>query len=269
MKQFLLAGLMDMVWHTVFGIEITIDALLSPSHLLLSIGSIMLLTSPVRSWWHVGGRGRRAVAGVLALALGTTSASVFLSYVSYFEHVNAVLPYHGVIDSPRYSMAVIGVAGYLVTTMTMVVPLLYAHRRAATPGLAVALVACVGGFPLIANEFHGLMTAGVVAAVAAAALVDLLLVRLDAARGVDARGRLPLAAGLFAALVTSAHLLAVHLYEGIRWPAELWTGSVVTATAVAAIVGGLAGRPIVQQVVRPAEVQPVGGQPAGGQPTGV
>jgi hypothetical protein len=238
---FLLAGLMDMVWHTVFGVEITIDALLSPSHLLLSIGSIMLLTSPTRSWWHTGGRGRRAAAGIFALGLGTTSASVFLSYVSYFDHVNAVLPYDGVIDSPRYSTAVIGVVGYLVTTMAMVVPLLLVlQRRAAAPGLATALVACVGTFPLITSEFPALHTAGVIAAVAAAALVDLVLVRVDAVRGLAAYGRLPLAAALFAVLVTSAHLLAAHLVDGIRWPAELWTGSIVTATVVAAVVGGLA-----------------------------
>jgi hypothetical protein len=239
---FLLAGLMDMVWHTVFGVEVTLDALLSPSHLLLLIGTVMLLTSPVRSWWHAGGRGRRAAGAVFGLALGTTAASVFLGYVSYFEHVYAVLPYDGVLESPSSTTAVVGVAGYVVTTTMMVVPLLLTYqRRAATPGLATALVACVGTFPLITHEFPALDTVGVAGSVAAAALADLILVRLDAVRGLNAYGRLPLAAGLFAALVTSGHLLAVHLYDGIRWPAELWTGSIMTATVVAAVVGGLAG----------------------------
>jgi hypothetical protein len=255
---FLLAGLMDMVWHTIFGIEVTIDALLSPSHLLLVTGSVMLLTSPTRSWWHAGGRGRRAAGGVFGLALGTTAASVFISYVSYFEHPNAVLPFDGVIDSPSSTTAAVGVASYLVTSTMMVIPLLLTYqRRAAAPGLATALVACVGMFPLITNEFPGLGIAGLAPSVAAAVLVDVILVRLDAVRGLDAPGRLPLAAGLFAALVTSAHLLGVHLYDGIRWPVELWTGSIMTATIVAAVVGGLATRPVARPAARPA-AQPTG-----------
>jgi hypothetical protein len=240
---FMVAGFFDMIWHTVFGIETSIDALLSPSHLLLSAGSVMLMTSPVRSWWAAGGGGLRAACGAVALALGTTSVSIFLGYAVAFEHVNAVEPYNGERLSEGYTAAARGVAAYVITTAILVVPLLLAHRRRATFGVGTALVAWVALFPVVVNEFHQPQATGAFAAIAAAILADWLLVRLDRWRGPDAIGRLPIAGAVFAGLVTTAHLLAVHLDSGIRWPVELWTGSVFTTVAVAAVLGGLATRP--------------------------
>ncbi len=240
---FLVAGFFDMIWHTVFGVETSIDALLSPSHLLLSTGSVLLLTSPVRSWWAAGGGGLRAVAGATALALATTSVSVFVGYAVSFGHVEAVLPYSGEQDTPGYTAAARGVAAYVVTTALLVIPLLMAHRRRATFGVGTALVAWVAVFPLLTHEFPRPDTSGAFAAIAAAVLADWLLIRLDARRGTDAPLRLPIAGAVFAGLVTAAHLAAVHIDSGIEWPVELWTGTVVTAIAVAALLGGLATRP--------------------------
>lgn len=232
-----------MGWHETFGIETSIDALLSPSHLLLCVGSVLLLTSPVRSWWAAGGGGRRAASGAVALALGTTSASVFLGYVLMFEYVGPVLPYDGEIGSPGYSAAARGVASYVITIALLVVPLLMAHRRRATPGVATALVAWVSLFPVLTHEFPRPQTSAAFAAIAAAILVDWILVRMDRWRGFDAPLRLPVAGAIFAGLVSSAHLVALQVDSGIRWPVELWTGVVVTVVAVAALLGGLAARP--------------------------
>ena len=44
-----LGGVLDLLWHTAFGI----DALLSPSLLVLFVGGMLLLTAPVcRAWPH-------------------------------------------------------------------------------------------------------------------------------------------------------------------------------------------------------------------------
>jgi hypothetical protein len=244
MVIFLVAGIADMAWHEVLGIETSIDALLSPSHLLLCVGSVLLLTSPARSWWAAGGGGGlRAGSGAVALALATTSASVFLGYVSMFDNVDAVRPYDGEIDSAGYTAAARGVASYVVTIALLAVPLLMAHRRRATFGLGTALVAWVSLFPAVTHELPRLQTVAALAAIAAAVLADWLLVSLDRWRGRDAPLRLPVAGAVFAGLVSSAHVAAVHLEGDVQWPAELWTGVVVTGVAVGAVLGGLAARP--------------------------
>lgn len=43
------SGAVDMFWHLAFGIEESIDALLSPPHLGLAVGFVLLLTGPLRS----------------------------------------------------------------------------------------------------------------------------------------------------------------------------------------------------------------------------
>ncbi len=43
---FAFAGVGDMIWHIVFGIERSVDALLSPTHLLLATGGILMVTGP-------------------------------------------------------------------------------------------------------------------------------------------------------------------------------------------------------------------------------
>ena len=59
-------GLLDMAWHLAFGVETGLDALVSPTHLLLLVGGILLVASPVRSALVADRPGHGAA--VLALA---------------------------------------------------------------------------------------------------------------------------------------------------------------------------------------------------------
>lgn len=42
-------GIADSLWHTFFGVEVDLEALLSPAHLLLFAGATLILTTPVRA----------------------------------------------------------------------------------------------------------------------------------------------------------------------------------------------------------------------------
>jgi len=60
---FAIGGVGDGIWHTVFGVESGLDALLSPTHLLLFVGLVSILTAPARALWldpapRQGWRGR-------------------------------------------------------------------------------------------------------------------------------------------------------------------------------------------------------------------
>ncbi|MGY0235187.1 hypothetical protein [Longispora urticae] len=243
---FFFAGNLDLVWHSVFGIETDLDALFSPTHVGLAIGSGLLLTSPLRSWWAAGSTGTlRTAAGVGALVLGTTSTAVFLIYASAFQTVQPTVPYAGAQGTPGYLAAAMALTAYLVTTALLVLPLtLVLRRRAAVPGAATALVAVVAAFAVGLLDLPRTQTVAALAAVGGAIAVDLLLGYLDRTRGLDAPLRLPVAGAVFAAVVWSAHLLALDLVAGVRWPVELWSGTVVMSAAVGALIGGLAARPV-------------------------
>jgi hypothetical protein len=243
---FLFAGGADAAWHTAFGIEVNIEALLSPSHLALAVGSVLFLSSPTRSWWAQGcPTGWRAAPGVWALALTTASAAVFFGYASPFYPAAATAHFDkGQPGSHAYAVASLGLAGYVVTTVVLVVPLLLIYRRRAVPGMLTAPVAAVALFAISGREFPATETAGVVAAIIAAALVETVLFGLDRRRGADAALRLPIAGAVTATLLWSAHLLGLQLAAGIAWPLDLWSGTVVVTAAVGALIGGLAARPV-------------------------
>jgi hypothetical protein len=86
---FALGGGADLAWHEIFGIETGIDALLSPSHLLLAFSTALIFSGPIRSiaaqygpdqggWKHVG-------PVVPALLATLTLLGFFLAYAQPIE----------------------------------------------------------------------------------------------------------------------------------------------------------------------------------------
>src|SRR5579884_2236834 len=48
---FIIGGVGDLVWHTLFGFEIGIAPLLSPTHLLLALSGFLIMSGPLRAAW--------------------------------------------------------------------------------------------------------------------------------------------------------------------------------------------------------------------------
>ena len=244
---FLFAGLGDMVWHETIGFEVGLNAAFSPSHMVLVIGAMLMLTSPMRSWWAAGaGGGLRAGTGVASLALTAMGAIILLWHSIAFAAAHPTTAYEPVdnrTDRVEHILAVQGVGSYVITTLLIAIPVLMAHRRRATPGAAVAVVGGVALFTLASLGFPGVPVAGALGAVAGAALADVVMERLDAARGTDAPLRMPIAGAVLTAAVWTGHLVGLHLAEGLRWPVEMWTGLVVLCAVLGALLGGLLTRP--------------------------
>ena len=71
---FIAGGGLDLVWHTLFGVEVSLDALVSPTHLILALGAALVFSGPIRSVayrskWDTGGWRKvgPAVAGITAM----------------------------------------------------------------------------------------------------------------------------------------------------------------------------------------------------------
>lgn len=74
---FVVGGGLDLAWHTIFGIEASLDALVSPTHLVLALGAALVCSGPIRSvasrygpeagGWRHAGPAVFAVTAVLAL----------------------------------------------------------------------------------------------------------------------------------------------------------------------------------------------------------
>src|SRR5438034_11166723 len=56
---FALGGVADLVWHVLFGVEVSVDALLSPTHLALACPGVLIVAGCLRSACRGPARGTR------------------------------------------------------------------------------------------------------------------------------------------------------------------------------------------------------------------
>lgn len=87
MGLFLLGGLLDFAWHELFGIEVNLEALLSPTHLLLATSGVLVFSAPLRAayarltpaqargWWALG-----------PLVLAATFVLALFTFFTQFAH---------------------------------------------------------------------------------------------------------------------------------------------------------------------------------------
>lgn len=243
-------GLGDLLWHTSLGIEVSVEALLSPTHLLLMTGALfVLLVAPVAAARRLGaGPGFRALLpALLGVSLATALVAFFLSFA------------WGVVD-PAPSAAVpaaaldeqaaghfeaermlgSGILTRLITTAVLLTPILMLVRRWWLPfGSLTLFFAIVNG--LVAVLYAGLAPLSLtLGALLVGLLADVLLALLGPQ--LRSRGRLlTFAAGVPAALwAVNFGVLAVS--EAVRWPPELWSGTIVLAAGTGAALALLSSR---------------------------
>src|ERR1700716_4070271 len=108
-----IGGVIDMFWHLRFGIEVRLQALISPPHLLLMLALGLIVTGPLRAAW------RRPVMSAPFTAV--ISASLLLSmFTSFYQFgqplVNTLASTKAVApDTIRY-LQQLGILGIMVQT---------------------------------------------------------------------------------------------------------------------------------------------------------
>ncbi len=82
-----IGGVSDMIWHVLFGFEGNIDALLSPSHLLIFTGIALVVSGPVRAAWHrPDGASPARLLHHLPMLASVSLLLTLLTFVTMFLH---------------------------------------------------------------------------------------------------------------------------------------------------------------------------------------
>ncbi|MGH8929872.1 MAG: hypothetical protein ACRDZO_04340 [Egibacteraceae bacterium] len=233
---FAAGGAGDLAWHQVFGIEQELDALFSPTHIMLLAGMALIVTSPLRAAWaapddHDADRLRTFLPVVLSLALSTALISFFLMWTSAFLDSSPVVsaarwraewgPYPG--DGRMIEQ---GLTSVIITNLVLIAPLLYLIRRWLPPFGAVTVLfsfVAVLTSALVAFE----MAWSIVPAVVAGLAADLLIRRVRPSTERPAAYRA--VAVLVPAILWSVYYLTLGLRDPIVWVPELWSGTIIYA----------------------------------------
>ncbi|WP_346769035.1 hypothetical protein [Crystallibacter degradans] len=235
---FALGGLLDLAWHELFGIEVALDALVSPTHLLLGAGGMLILGTGVRSQRAVRPSRPWAAPAMLSLLLVTGLAAFFLVYTSAFMFSAPLMEFVPVPEgAPGHEEAelpvIAALGGYIVTTMLLIVPILYVLASGSRiPRLTVtAVVSTVAWLSVGIASLPSAAVAGALGATVAAVLTDLALARVPVEL---TRRWLPVAAAGIAVFIWAGQLAGLAIAEGLGWPVSLWAGVVALSAGVAA-----------------------------------
>lgn len=217
---FAAAGVGDAVWHSLLGVEEDVAALLSPTHLALMIGGLLLIGGPLRNRHHEQ-RGpavtwRAGLPDVVALTLSLAVVAFFLQFLSPFHDLE-----HGDfgIGAPD-DQHLYGVASVLVTNVLFLSAAAFAltRRSSLPPGTGTVVLGATAVLLSALDGFAWLVLA--LPAVAAGIAADVLVHRGASARTVLLT---------VPAVLWPTWFAVYELREGLGWPAEYWTGVTVLA----------------------------------------
>jgi hypothetical protein len=220
-------GPFDLAWHSIFGFEANVEALLSPAHAVLALGFSLMTTGPLRAALRrPPGRWRDELTMLLSL-------TCIVSNLTFFTQIAHPLANLWAAGPRRWSPDVteLGIVSMLLTTVILTAPLLLLLRQGRLPAGAVSVMV---GLNCIATGFlfdHGpYPVVPVVAMVAAAIAGDVLraVLRPSASRQAAFRW---FAIGV-PALLYAGYFAALAVTVGIGYSPHLWMGVVVFAGVV-------------------------------------
>ena len=223
-----LAGIGDLIWHETIGIEQNRKASLSPTHLLLFLGIVLIVSSPFRAAWASDDPAEDAPglgAFLPALLSLSGAASIVgamhiwlwgLAYLRDGRAATALLPPVALAATQDLDLAMV-----LITTVLLLAPLLLLLLRWRPPfGSAMILFGIVAGLLCAVTGFR--QPLDVVVAVATGLLADFIIWRYAPGPARPAAFRaLAMAVPI---VLWLGHFLATELSGGIAWPPEYWTG---------------------------------------------
>ena len=238
-------ALADLIWHSVFGIEVDIEALLSPSHLLLLSGGLLMAVGPIVStlarepeqkptWSSMG-----AVVGTVGFI--TSLMQFFIMYLSPFDSWvftkdQAAEAFNEGGGWMQRTLEVRNIAQILLFTVFMVLPVLWLVRNVKLPRgsfLAVWFVPTVLQSLLDSFQSWQRLAGSLVAAV----LAEVLWPKLDARFRENAR--IPMLAALLATMtfITWMGLFgSLLISDTLAWQVELWFGVPTFAALLSALI---------------------------------
>jgi hypothetical protein len=243
----LFGGAADAVWHEVFGVEVGVEALLSPTHLTMAVAGALVAAGPLRAAWR-DLRPEQPLRWVAVVAVAFT-----ISLLAFFtQYVNPVSHHYAAMDADVAGGSVdlvhaAGVAGMMLWGAMLAVGVLLLTLRWRLPfGAVTAVVAIPTIFVASQRETWEMIPAAVVAGL----LADALAARLPAGGGrpYTLRGQRLLSA-VVPGLVTTGLLATLAVAGTVAWSVHLVTGAVTVSAAAGLLASVLAAPPAVPSAV--------------------
>ena len=223
---FAVAGNLDFIWHSIFGFEKDVEALVSPSHLVLAVGGVMMMSGPLRTAWRKfdSQENKMPWRALLSLFFVLGVFTFFTQFSNAFSHAQVFVGNKSAGDTYFSDVALISYV--LIPTVVLMSAIIITVLRWKLP---------LGGLTfLIAGNstLMFLMTWGysheqwqiLLAALVGGLLADVLLVALKPS--VKRERALRWFSFLVPATLFLLYFLSLILTHGIWWNSNMWLGMI-------------------------------------------
>lgn len=242
---FAVGGVGDAIWHTILGIEQGVDALLSPTHLLLFVGILLIMTTPIRAAAHRDAGERLVGLDRYSVALSATLTTALLAFFFFYvwapaHAVWAEQPFNGSTGEGELVVA-LGIGGILISNLILLGPLAAILRRWRPPTGFVTF-AWVAGNGMVAAAFDLELNLALAVGLAGGLVAD-SVIRLTGA-GPSSRSGTMLTLTLTPLCAWSVYFLGIGVFGDLRWPPEIWGGAILFAGLMGLGLSILSSSPI-------------------------
>lgn len=239
---FAVGGVADMLWHIAFGIEADVEALLSPTHLVLAVGMTMMVSGGMRHYRRTRDAGRQGdLASMLPMVLSfalTWAVLLFMTQFAHYTDFEATGHVGPAVASLRAYQQELPILGIILFSISLVGCLSLPLRRERLPlgSITVALTSIVAALSMMRSG-----TALIPAAFVSGIVADVLLQVIE-----QSPYRVRLLRGFCFVLPALYYLLVfvtLMRTKGIWWSIHMWAGSIVIAGLAGLLVGLVAWPP--------------------------
>lgn len=229
---FALAGIGDLVWHTLFGFEVNLETVLSPTHLLLAFSGILIMGGPLRAAMLrppiplEGGSIGMPRQGWKALGPMLLSLTALLSVFTFFtQFAHPFVTTQAVVTFYLVEQAHLIASILLQTGLLMGRSFLLLRRWQLPPGALTLIFTLNGSLMSVLAGQYGLIPTMLLAGIVADLV--LLLLKPAAAR----LWALRLFAFVVPLVLYLCYFLTLMFTDTVifNWPTDLWLGSSVMA----------------------------------------
>jgi hypothetical protein len=253
---FVAGGIGDMIWHEIFGVEANVEALLSPTHLILALGGSLMVSGPFRAGWrHPSDQddASRRWVDLLPALLSLTFLLSIWTFMTQFGHplvdtwaAAGFRPRSQNVPTLRQSLGIVSIL--LQAGLLMGLVLLAALRWILPFGSLTLVFTLNAALMSFMRDQYRFIPAAAVAGFTA----DLLLHWLRPS--IVRSGAFRLFAFAVPVINYTLYFVVIMMTQGLDWSAHLWTGAIVLAGVVGLLLSYL--------VIPPAQSAPRSVPPA-------
>jgi len=241
---FMTGGIGDMFWHEILGVEDGIEALLSPTHLVLATGMTLMLSGGLASWWkRAEKKGQRGFVVQLPMILSATYVLSLLAFMAQYSHFIDLFPAGVRPDGDTFFRQALPISGYMIHFSLIMGVLFFIMKRGkpAFGAVTFMLTLNVLSLSLMRLDYFGESVPMTVGALFTGLIADIILLHLYPLEKNMANLR------VFAFGVPAVFLSFYFSYllsaEGVWWSIHMWAGSIFIAGATTLLLSFLVWPP--------------------------